>query len=71
LQPTTNGTNFEWLNQYGGESVIAGVPHWSGLIIDLGNNTYLDASTDASQISGFSSTLDAKVGKNQTIEGLY
>ena len=27
-QPTTNGTNFEWLNQYGGESVISGVPHW-------------------------------------------
>lgn len=23
-QPTTNGTNFEWLNQYGGESVISG-----------------------------------------------
>lgn len=27
-QPTTNGTNFPWLNQYGGESVISGVPHW-------------------------------------------
>lgn len=43
-QPTTNGTNFEWLNQYGGESVISGVPHWSGIIVDLGAGVYLDAS---------------------------
>ncbi|KAL8823513.1 MAG: hypothetical protein Q9191_005784 [Dirinaria sp. TL-2023a] len=62
VEPTTNGTNFEWLNQYGGESVISGVPHWSGIIIDLDNSTFLDASTDASQISNFSSTLDAKGG---------
>jgi len=61
-QPTTNGTNFAWLNQYGGESVISGVPHWGGLIVDLGNGHYLDASVDSSTISGFSSTLDAKAG---------
>ena len=61
-QPTTNGTNFPWLNQYGGESVISGVPHWGGLIVDLGNGHYLDASVDSSTISGFSSTLDAKAG---------
>ncbi|KAL9604337.1 MAG: hypothetical protein Q9219_000525 [cf. Caloplaca sp. 3 TL-2023] len=61
-QPTTNGTNFEWLNQYGGESVISGVPHWSGIVIDLGDDVYLDASVDTSEISNFSSTLNAKAG---------
>jgi trehalose/maltose hydrolase-like predicted phosphorylase len=61
-QPTTNGTNFEWLNQYGGESVISGVPHWSGLIVVLGNGATLDATVDTSTISGFSTTLDAKAG---------
>ena len=61
-QPTTNGTNFEWLNQYGGESVISGVPHWSGIIVDLGDDTFLDASVDPSEISDFTSTLNAKAG---------
>ncbi|PGH17473.1 hypothetical protein AJ79_01073 [Helicocarpus griseus UAMH5409] len=62
LQPETNGSNFPWLNQYGGESVISGVPHWSGLILDLGNNDYLDASVDPAEISDFRSTLDMKGG---------
>lgn len=77
-QPTTNGTNFEWLNQYGGESVISGkidapepgralshppgVPHWSGLTVELDNGAFLGASTETSEISNFSSTLDAKKG---------
>ncbi|KAL8729593.1 MAG: hypothetical protein Q9166_004673 [cf. Caloplaca sp. 2 TL-2023] len=61
-QPTTNGTNFEWLNQYGGESVISGLPHWSGIVVDLGDNVFLDASVDPSEITGFSSTLNAKAG---------
>ena len=61
-QPTTNGTNFEWLNQYGGESVISGVPHWSGIVVDLGNGTYLDATVDNTTISNFASSLNAKQG---------
>ena len=61
-QPTTNGTNFEWLNQYGGESVISGVPHWGGIVVDLGAGIYLDATVDNSTISNFSSTLNAKKG---------
>ena len=40
----------------------AGVPHWSGLIVELDNGKYLDASTDSSEVSNFSSTLDAKAG---------
>ena len=61
-QPTTNGTNFEWLNQYGGESVISGVPHWGGIAVDLGAGTYLDATVDPASIMNFSSSLNAKNG---------
>ncbi|KAL8790430.1 MAG: hypothetical protein Q9213_000582 [Squamulea squamosa] len=61
-QPTTNGTNFEWLNQYGGESVISGLPHWSGIVLDLGDDVFLDASVHPSEISHFTSTLNAKAG---------
>ena len=61
-QPTTNGTNFAWLNQYGGESVISGVPHWSGIVVDLGADVYLDATVDNTTISNFSSALNAKQG---------
>lgn len=61
-QPTTNGSNFPWLYQYGGESVISGVPHWAGLTVDAGNGQVLNASVDASQISNFSSVMDFKGG---------
>ena len=61
-QPTTNGTNFEWLNQYGGESVISGVPHWGGIVVDLGAGVYLDANVGSSTVSNFSSALNAKEG---------
>ncbi|KAF2673208.1 putative acid trehalase [Microthyrium microscopicum] len=57
-----NGTNFAWLYQYGeGESAISGVPHWAGLLIELGGQL-LNASVDSSQISNFSSTLDMRRG---------
>lgn len=59
-QATTNGTNFPWLNQYGGESVISGIPHWGGIVVDLGAGVYLDATVDNTTISNFSSTLNAK-----------
>lgn len=61
-QPVTNGTNFAWLNQYGGESVISGVPHWAGLTVDAGHGQVLNASVAASQISNFSSAMDFKSG---------
>lgn len=60
-QPTTNGSNFPWLYQYGGESVISGVPHWAGLTVEAGDSI-LNASVEASQISNFSSTVDFKAG---------
>lgn len=64
-QERTNGTNFEWLYQYGGESVISGVPHWAGIVLDLGGTTYLDASTSNTTISNFQSMMDFKRGSMQ------
>jgi trehalose/maltose hydrolase-like predicted phosphorylase len=61
-QPQTDEGNADWLWQYGGESVISGFPHWSGLVLDLGDNTYLDATVDNNTISDFSSTYDFKAG---------
>lgn len=61
-QPTINSTNFDWLIQYGWESVISGVPHWAGIVVDLGGDSYLDATTNASQIQDFTSMLDMKSG---------
>jgi len=60
-QPTLNGTNFAWLNQYGGESIISGVPHWAGLLLKAGGAT-LDASTDPRRIKNFQSSLNHKAG---------
>lgn len=61
-QPTTNKSNFDWLSQYGSDSVISGVPHWSGIILDLGGDQYLDANVDKTTISNFRSTYDFKAG---------
>ena len=62
LQPTTNGTNYPWLNQLGGESVISGVPHWAGIIVVLENGRYLDATVNPTAISNFSSSMDIRRG---------
>lgn len=59
-QPDTNGTNFPWLLQYGGESVISGLPHWAGISLSLDADTALHATTPASQIRQFTSSLDMK-----------
>ncbi|KAF7592440.1 hypothetical protein BBP40_000288 [Aspergillus hancockii] len=61
-QPTTNGTNFPWLSQYGWDTAISGVPHWSGLILDLGDGVYLDSTVDNKTISDFQSSYDFKAG---------
>ncbi|KAE8351940.1 glycosyl hydrolase family 65 central catalytic domain-containing protein [Aspergillus coremiiformis] len=61
-QPTMKGTNFPWLSQYGWDTAISGVPHWSGLILDLGDGVYLDATVDQQTISNFQSTYDFKAG---------
>ncbi|RFU75748.1 acid trehalase [Trichoderma arundinaceum] len=61
-QPVMNGTNFPWISQYGSDTAISGIPHWSALILDLGGNTYLDATVDNRTISNFRSTYDYKAG---------
>lgn len=61
-QPTTNGSNFPWLYQYGGESVISGVPHWAGLTVETSGGQTLNAFVESSQISDFSSSMDFKAG---------
>lgn len=60
-QATTNMSNFYWLWQYGGESVISGVPHWAGLHVEVGGEV-LSASVPANQISNFKSWLDIQHG---------
>lgn len=61
-QPTTNGSNFPWLYQYGRESVISGVPHWAGLTVQTNNGDVLNSSVSTSQISNFSSAMEFKGG---------
>ncbi|PTB66225.1 carbohydrate-binding module family 32 protein [Trichoderma citrinoviride] len=61
-QPEMNGTNFPWISQYGSDTAISGIPHWSGLILDLGGDTYLDATVSNKTISNFRSTYDYKAG---------
>jgi trehalose/maltose hydrolase-like predicted phosphorylase len=61
-QPRTNGTNFEWLYQYGWDSAISGVPHWAGLHVATAEGDVLNASVQASQISNFSSSWDYRAG---------
>ncbi|KAJ4346234.1 alpha,alpha-trehalase ath1 [Ascochyta clinopodiicola] len=60
-QPRTNGTNYPWLYQYGWESFVAGIPHWSGLQIEA-NGEMLNASVDPEHITDFVSSLNVKAG---------
>lgn len=61
-EPSLDESNFPWLYQYGGDSVVSGVPHWSGLVLDLGDGTYLDSTVDSETITDFRSTYDFKAG---------
>src|SRR5207245_1995358 len=61
IQPTTNGSNFPWLYQYGWDTAISGIPHWSGIAVESGDAA-LYASTKASEVSNFTSYIDMKHG---------
>jgi trehalose/maltose hydrolase-like predicted phosphorylase len=61
-QPALNGTNYPWLSQYGWDTAISGVPHWSAMVLCLESGKCLDASTPASAVSHFNSTMDFKRG---------
>ena len=60
-QPRTNGSNYPWLYQYGWESFVAGIPHWSGLQVEA-NGEMLNASINPNHITDFVSSLDMKSG---------
>jgi len=61
-QPSLNKSNYPWLSQYGWDSAISGIPHWSAIVVCLDNGGCLDESTPASAISNFNSTMDFKRG---------
>ncbi|KAI9889158.1 MAG: hypothetical protein M1814_005749 [Vezdaea aestivalis] len=60
-QRNTTRTNFPWLLQNGGESVMSGIPHWPAVVFEFGGQ-HLDATVDNTTISSFSSSLSAKEG---------
>jgi trehalose/maltose hydrolase-like predicted phosphorylase len=55
------GTNYPWLYQYGKESYIAGIPHWSGLAVEA-NGHILNASVANEDISNYATKLDVAGG---------
>ncbi|KAI8937262.1 hypothetical protein NX059_006471 [Plenodomus lindquistii] len=60
-QPRTTGSNYPWLYQYGWESFVAGIPHWSGLVVEA-NGEMLNASVNPKHISNFVASLNVKNG---------
>lgn len=61
VQPNTTGSNHPWLNQYGWESVIAGIPHSTGILFDIEGHV-LDSKVDNATISNFTSSMNFKTG---------
>lgn len=60
-EPKPPGTNYPWLEQYGWDSVIAGIPHWSGLHVEI-NGERLNASVDPRRVEGYEARLDVGRG---------
>ena len=60
-QPNTTRTNFDWLLQTGGESVISGVPHWGAIVLEAAGSR-LDAVVANTTVRDFRSSLSAKRG---------
>ena len=56
-----SGTNYPWLQQYGWESFISGIPHPTAIIFAFGDE-YLDATVSNTTISDFTSKLSFKTG---------
>jgi trehalose/maltose hydrolase-like predicted phosphorylase len=64
IQPNGSGTNYPWLNQYGWESFIAGIPHPTAIVFAFGDNyeAYLDATVKNTTISNYQSKVTFKNG---------
>ncbi|KAM3075170.1 alpha,alpha-trehalase ath1 [Clarireedia jacksonii] len=64
VEPATvppQGTNYPWLNQYGWESFISGIPHPTALIFSFGSD-FLNAKVNNTSITEFSSKISFKTG---------
>ena len=61
-QPTTNGTNYPWLSQYGWDSAISGTPNWGPIVLELEDGSYLHSNTSTDQLSEIALTQDFKQG---------
>lgn len=69
LQQNTTGTNFPWLLQYGGESVISAIPQWTSLSLSAEGKT-LDPNltkSDWGSIDEYSQTLSLNDGIVKTL----
>ena len=61
--PKLPGSNYPELQNRGYESVIAGIPHFLGFKLKVGNQTY-DSDMDLKTITNFNTTLNMKDGLN-------
>ena len=61
-QPTTNGTNYPWLAQYGWDSAISGVPNWGPIVLELEDGSYLYSNTSTDQLAKIALTQDYRHG---------
>jgi len=61
VQPNGTGTNYPWLNQYGWESFISGIPHPTAIVFAFGDS-YLDATVKNTTLSNFLSKISFKTG---------
>lgn len=61
VQQNGSGTNYPWLNQYGWESFISGIPHPAAIVFAFGDK-YLDATVKNTTLSDFKSKITFKSG---------
>ncbi|CZR59855.1 probable ATH1 Acid trehalase, vacuolar [Phialocephala subalpina] len=61
VQENGTGTNYPWLNQYGWESFISGIPHPTAIIFAFGD-AYLDATVSNTTLSNFASKISFSAG---------
>lgn len=65
-QRNTTRTNFPELLDEGGESVIAGIPTWTGLLVTTERGHTFVPSLDASHVSHYRQSLSLKTGVVET-----
>lgn len=61
-EPITKGAIYPEFIQYGWTSVISGLPSWGPLVLDVGNDTYLDGTVNEDELSNIVLQQDFKKG---------